>query len=114
MANEPQDTECEAPLRRDRALVAVTRQREHDASADLDAGLIPVTVPELLRLLHDVVIPPSQARPGAPAALAGLATPPPAPSPPSPPALERLCRDNTMIATAAVSLARPGGTCQVK
>jgi hypothetical protein len=38
--------------------VAVALQREHDASSNLDAGLIPVTVPELLRLLRDIVIPP--------------------------------------------------------
>ena len=38
--------------------VAVALQREQDASSDLDAELIPVTVPELLRLLRDVVIPP--------------------------------------------------------
>jgi SRSO17 transposase len=38
--------------------VAVALQREHDAGSDLDAGLIPITVPELLRLLRDTVIPP--------------------------------------------------------
>jgi len=38
--------------------VAVALQRPQDASSDLDAGLIPVTVPELLRLLRDTVIPP--------------------------------------------------------
>jgi SRSO17 transposase len=38
--------------------VAVALQRQQDASSDLDSGLIPVTVPELLRLLRDVVIPP--------------------------------------------------------
>jgi SRSO17 transposase len=38
--------------------VAVAVQRQHEASSDLDAGLIPVTVPELLRLLRDTVIPP--------------------------------------------------------
>jgi SRSO17 transposase len=38
--------------------VAVALQREQDASSDLDAGLIPVTVPELLRLLRGTVIPP--------------------------------------------------------
>jgi hypothetical protein len=38
--------------------VAVAVQRQHDAGSDLDAGLIPVTVPELLRLLRDTVIPP--------------------------------------------------------
>jgi hypothetical protein len=37
-------------------VVAVQRQQEADS--DLDAGLIPVTVPELLRLLRDTVIPP--------------------------------------------------------
>ena len=38
--------------------VAVALQREHDADLGLDAGLIPVTVPELLRLSWGIVIPP--------------------------------------------------------
>jgi hypothetical protein len=38
--------------------VAVAVQRQQDAGSGLDAGLIPVTVPELLRLLRDTVIPP--------------------------------------------------------
>ena len=38
--------------------VAVALQRQQEASSDLDTGLVPVTVPELLRLLRDVVIPP--------------------------------------------------------
>jgi SRSO17 transposase len=38
--------------------LAVAVQREQEASSDLNAGLIPVTVPELLRLLRDIVIPP--------------------------------------------------------
>ncbi len=38
--------------------VAVAVQRRQDAGSDLDAGLIPITVPELLRLLRDTVIPP--------------------------------------------------------
>jgi SRSO17 transposase len=38
--------------------VAAAVQRQQDASSDLDAGLIPVTVPELLRLLRGTVIPP--------------------------------------------------------
>jgi hypothetical protein len=38
--------------------VAVAVQRQQDAGSSLDAGLIPVTVPELLRLLRDIVIPP--------------------------------------------------------
>ena len=38
--------------------VAVALQREREAGSDLDAGLIPITVPELLRLLRDIVIPP--------------------------------------------------------
>ena len=33
-------------------------QRQHDAVPGPDAGLIPVTVPELLRLLRGTVIPP--------------------------------------------------------
>ena len=38
--------------------VAVAMQRQQEAGSDLDAGLIPITVPELLRLLRDTVIPP--------------------------------------------------------
>jgi hypothetical protein len=38
--------------------VAVALQRQHDAGSGPDAGLIPVTVPELLRLLRGTVIPP--------------------------------------------------------
>jgi hypothetical protein len=38
--------------------VAVAIQRQQEAGSDLDAGLIPITVPELLRLLRDTVIPP--------------------------------------------------------
>ena len=40
--------------------VAVALQRQEDAGSGLDAGLIPVTVPELLRLLRGTVIPPPQ------------------------------------------------------
>jgi hypothetical protein len=40
--------------------VAVAVQRRHEAGSDLDAGLIPITVPELLRLLRDI----SSRRPG--------------------------------------------------
>jgi SRSO17 transposase len=38
--------------------VAVAVQRQQEASSGPDSGLIPVTVPELLRLLRDIVIPP--------------------------------------------------------
>jgi SRSO17 transposase len=38
--------------------VAVSLQRQQDADAGLDADLIPITVPELLRLLRNIVIPP--------------------------------------------------------
>jgi SRSO17 transposase len=38
--------------------VAAALQRQHDAGSDADAGLIPITVPELPRLLRDTVIPP--------------------------------------------------------
>src|SRR5689334_21485298 len=38
--------------------VAVALQCEQEANSELDARLIPVTVPELLRLLRDTVIPP--------------------------------------------------------
>jgi hypothetical protein len=38
--------------------VAVAVRRQQEAGSDLEAGLIPVTVPEVLRLLRDIVIPP--------------------------------------------------------
>ena len=38
--------------------VAVALQRQHDTCSDPDAELIPITIPELLRLLRDTVIPP--------------------------------------------------------
>ena len=39
--------------------VAAAVQRQHNTGSDLDAGLIPITtLPELLRLLRDTVIPP--------------------------------------------------------
>jgi SRSO17 transposase len=38
--------------------VAAAVQRQQDTGSDLDAGLIPITIPELLRLLRDTVIPP--------------------------------------------------------
>ena len=44
--------------------IAVAVQRQQEADSDLDAGLISITVPELLRLLRDTVIPPP--RPGQP------------------------------------------------
>jgi SRSO17 transposase len=38
--------------------VTAAVQRQHEAGQDLAAGLIPITSPELLRLLRDTVIPP--------------------------------------------------------
>jgi SRSO17 transposase len=38
--------------------IAAALQRQHDTSPEQDTGLIPVTVPELLRLLRGTVIPP--------------------------------------------------------
>jgi SRSO17 transposase len=38
--------------------VTAAMQRQQEAGQDLDAGLISITVPELLRLLRDTVIPP--------------------------------------------------------
>jgi hypothetical protein len=38
--------------------VAAAVQRQHDTSPELGTDLIPVTVPELLRLLRGTVIPP--------------------------------------------------------
>jgi SRSO17 transposase len=40
--------------------VTVAMQRQQEAGHVQDAGLIPITVPELLRLLRDTVIPPPQ------------------------------------------------------
>ena len=40
--------------------IAVAVPHRQEADSDLGAGLVPVTVPELLRLLRDIVIP----RPG--------------------------------------------------
>ena len=42
--------------------VAVAVQRQQDIGSDLDTGLIPIIVPELLRLLRDTVIPPPRPR----------------------------------------------------
>jgi hypothetical protein len=39
-------------------LTVTAAQRQQEAGQDLDAGLISITVPELLRLLRDTVIPP--------------------------------------------------------
>jgi hypothetical protein len=68
--------------------VAVAVQRQQDTRSDPDAGLIPITVPELLRLLRDTVIPPpcpdrvrrlhwSATPPAAPAKPASAGTPTP-------------------------------------
>jgi hypothetical protein len=38
--------------------VAAASQRRHGADLGLDAGLIPVTIPELLRLMRGTVVPP--------------------------------------------------------
>ncbi len=38
--------------------VTVASQRQHEAGPDPGTGLIPITVPELLRLLRDIVVPP--------------------------------------------------------
>jgi len=71
--------------------VTAAVQRQQGTGSGLDAGLIPITVPELLRLLRDTVIPLPRARPSPRAALIRLATPPPTPRRPSPPTLELLC-----------------------
>jgi SRSO17 transposase len=79
--------------------VAVALQREQDASSDLDAGLIPVTIPELLRLLRDTVIPPPRRDRPHRLHWSDWRRPPPVPRPPGPPALECLRRDKAMITT---------------
>ncbi len=38
--------------------IAMAVQRRQEAGSGLDAGLIPITAPELLRLVRDTVIPP--------------------------------------------------------
>ena len=78
--------------------VAAAAQRQQEASSSPDAGLIPaVTVPELLRLLPDTVIPPPRRnRAHRPHWSERRRL---APCPPGPPALEHLRRDNTMITT---------------
>jgi hypothetical protein len=38
--------------------ITAALQRQHDTGSDPDAGLIPITIPELVRLLRDTVIPP--------------------------------------------------------
>ena len=48
--------------------VTAAIQRQHDATSDLDAGLIPITIPELLRLVRDTVI---RSRATAPTACTG-------------------------------------------
>ena len=78
--------------------LAAAVQRQQDTSFGLDAGLIPLTVSELLRLLRDAVIPP----PGATGPIGstgrrGDATTSTAPV--KPPTLEHLRRDDTMITT---------------
>jgi hypothetical protein len=61
-----------------------------------EPGLIPVTAPELLRLIRGDVVP-SPPRPGPPSPPVRLAPPPSVPGPPGPPALERLRRHDNMI-----------------
>jgi len=78
--------------------VAAAVQRQHDPGPEA-AGLIPVTTPELLRILRGTVIPPPRRDRDHPAALVVVAATPPASRPPGPPALERLRRDRSMITT---------------
>ena len=78
--------------------IAVALQRQHEAGSGLDAGLIPVTVPELLRLLRDTVIP----RPGE-TSPAGCTGPPgdaaTSTAPAKPASAGTPAPDNTMITT---------------
>ena len=80
--------------------VAVAVQRQQDASSDLDAGLIPVTVPELLRLLRDIVIPPPRRDRAHRLHLSAWRRRHQHRAPPSPSTLERLRRDDTVITTS--------------
>ena len=68
--------------------IAVAVQRQQEAGSDLDAGLIPITVPELLRLLRDIVIPPPRRDRPHRLHWSTWRRRHPAPRPPSPPALE--------------------------
>ena len=79
--------------------LAVAVALDRDTHADLEIGLIPVTVPEMLRMLRGTVISPPRRDPRPPPALVAVATPPPVASQPSPPALECLRRCHTVITT---------------
>jgi hypothetical protein len=78
--------------------VTVAVQRRQDVGSDLEAGLIRITVPEPLRLLCDIVIPPPW-RDRAHAAVVGLRRRRQHRARQAHRALERLCRDSTMITT---------------
>jgi hypothetical protein len=73
-------------------------QRQQDTGSGLDAGLIPITVTELLRLLRDTVI--HQLRRDRPT---GCTSPPGGAAtrtvPAEPTDAGHLCRDNTMVTT---------------
>jgi hypothetical protein len=72
-------------------------RRQQDAGSDLEAELIPITVPELLRLLRDTAIPPPRRdRTGCTGRTGAAAT---STAPAKPTTLERLRRGNTMITT---------------
>jgi hypothetical protein len=76
--------------------VAVACQHALDGSAGI-LGLIPVTVPELIRQLRGTVIPGPPPRQGPPRRLVAMAPTPSVPRPASPPALARLRRRGAAI-----------------
>lgn len=79
--------------------VAVAVQRQQDIGSDLDTGLIPITVPELLRLLRDTVIPPPRRDQAHRLHWSARRRRRGYRAPSSPPTLECLRRGNTVITT---------------
>jgi len=79
--------------------LAVTVAVHRSSHAGPEIGLIPLTIPELVRLLRGTVIPPPRRDKTPSPALVTMAAPPPIPRSPIPSALERLRRHHTMITT---------------
>ena len=79
--------------------LAVAAASHRDRRPGLETGLIPLTIPELVRLLREHRHPTALPRPGPPPALVTVAPPSPVPSQPSPPTLACLRRCHTMITT---------------
>jgi len=69
--------------------LAVAVAVDRDAHTGPETGLIPVTIPEMLRMLRGTVIPPPRRDHAHRQHWVAMATPPPVPSQPKAPALER-------------------------